>query len=188
MKDCSTDDDGNNFTYKPINHENFQIIKKHRNSRYVLTIRENARKRANGEIIVPKKGNVIKLAASERAKNGVRACNTTNCTKTIQYYDGLGGGYCGTCAPESLRSLKYCSVQGCSKIKKWDGKWKTHCDKNNPKVLADKLRNKCSVQGCSKIKCYDGKCKTHCDKNNAQYLADKLHDRLKKQEKRRSGL
>ena len=142
MKDCATDDDGNNFTYKPINHENFQIIKKHRNSRYVLTIRENARKRANGEIIVPKKGNVIKLAASERAKNGVRACNTTNCTKHIQLFDGLGGGYCLTCAPESLRSTNHCSVQGCSKNRKYGGKCKAHCDKNNEQYIADKLKDK----------------------------------------------
>jgi hypothetical protein len=131
LKDCATDDDGNNFTYKPINHENYQNIKKERRARYAKTTKENARKRANGEIIVAQRGPVVKLAASERTKSGVRACNTTNCTKNIQLYDGLGGGYCIACAPASLRSTNHCSVQGCTKRKRYGSKCKAHCDKNN---------------------------------------------------------
>ena len=62
MKDCATDD--NNFTYKPVNHEIYQKIKKDRRARYSKTYRENARKRKNGEYVVKQKGGAVpKLAA-----------------------------------------------------------------------------------------------------------------------------
>ena len=139
MKDCATDD--NNFTYKPVNHEIYQKIKKDRRARYSKTYRENARKRKNGEYVVKQKGGAVpKLAASERSNSGFRACN--DCSKNIQIRDGLGGGYCATCAPASLRKKLQCSHQGCTNLKRYEGKCLEHCDPNNEQYIAQKQRKK----------------------------------------------
>ena len=62
--------------------------------------------------------------------------------KKIQLYDGLGGGYCITCAPASLRSTNHYSVQGCTKRKRYGGKCIAHCDKNNELYIAQKQKDK----------------------------------------------
>ena len=104
------------------------------------------RKRANGAYVVEDTKNQVKLAASERARNGERACKTPNCHKTIQSRDGSGGGYCNTHAPKSLRMCKECSHPGCSKEKRsgYDGKCKQHVDPINEKYIAQKLSDKLS--------------------------------------------
>ena len=127
-----------------VSDETYEDLRRARNNQSKRKSKDNGRKRANGEN-VDTHGN-LKLAASERAVIGSRACKFQDCRKKIQLHlkDGTGEGYCQTHAPksflESFLESKNCSHPGCTKERRsgYDGKCKSHVDRNNAKYIATK--------------------------------------------------
>ena len=131
-----------------VSDETYEDLRRARNNQSKRKSKDNGRKRANGEN-VDTHGN-LKLAASERAVIGSRACKFQDCRKKIQLHlkDGTGEGYCQTHAPksflESFLESKNCSHPGCTKERRsgYDGKCKSHVDRNNAKYIATKQKDK----------------------------------------------
>jgi hypothetical protein len=90
---------------------------------------------------VPQVTRKFTLPANLRAKSGQHACLTSDCHKGINVWlkDGSSTGYCSACAEQYApvtysehKSVRECSVVGCTKNYKLTVEGKRYCSACNP--------------------------------------------------------